>query len=541
MAIAEFIEQPLRKRVAYFGASAPGEAIAEFSKYGLTLVAISESQLLDRKEIASIDSVIFLQEEQKPSAILGQLGKFSDLLLNSDCNIYVKVVKSEKLRETARKIVVNAIGTLKLFPAKITVPEWEELDPEHRNSDSQALRPWVCVCDADIEWERVAQYIVNNPGGAPPSETLEIVANDVAGSSVKLDAGPDTLIRRAFSDCAVVHLVRIVDGLSGAPAFQAYPELANGQLGRWPYKSFVKIGPRSKITSEYLKYKAHAMMYVPFHLGPRLDLARCHLGAKDGILVADFVQGAEALRDCAREGRAAEVLANLFNVTLRAWHDVSSQSEKSLISFLAHLFPTKAPEHRTPLLGLAGVSSTLDGLRIKFLERNSAPVRIGPIHGDLHATNVMVRGTDAIVIDFEKAATEMPLLFDFASLEAGLLVDGFVKDNWRGNEPTQFIESMLSSIQGLYEGGVLLERSAPCHPKERSAWFHDCVYQIRLQARQWECFSGQYATALALCLIKKGCNPEHFQDNRDWTRAVGFALGERILMWKPEEAVDASK
>ena len=56
------------------------------------------------------------------------------------------------------------------------------------------------------------------------------------------------------------------------------------------------------------------------------------------------------------------------------------------------------------------------------------PVRVGVVHGDLHALNVLVRGGDAIVIDFEKLEIQLPLLLDLASLEAGLFVDGFIGD-----------------------------------------------------------------------------------------------------------------
>ena len=79
-----------------------------------------------------------------------------------------------------------------------------------------------------------------------------------------------------------------------------------------PYQYFVKIGDRNQISKEYLAYRDIALEHIPFHLGPSLRLDRCALGAQQGIIVSDYVSGSEKLRDCARDGRAVPVIANLF-------------------------------------------------------------------------------------------------------------------------------------------------------------------------------------------------------------------------------------
>ena len=95
--------------------------------------------------------------------------------------------------------------------------------------------------------------------------------------------------------------------MSGAPVFKAYASLdaglvQQGATGAYPHVYFVKIGPRKKIVDEYDKYCSHIFEYVPFHLGPRLRRDRCNLGSTQGILVGDFVEGAESLITCARGG-----------------------------------------------------------------------------------------------------------------------------------------------------------------------------------------------------------------------------------------------
>ena len=85
-------------------------------------------------------------------------------------------------------------------------------------------------------------------------------------------------------------------GLSGSAVYRVYAKLAKGLLGPWPFLYFLKVGRRDKIAREYLNYQGHALMYVPFHLGPRLNLERCGLGARYGTLVGDFVEEAESLQ-----------------------------------------------------------------------------------------------------------------------------------------------------------------------------------------------------------------------------------------------------
>jgi len=128
-----------------------------------------------------------------------------------------------------------------------------------------------------------------------------------------------------------------------------------------------------------------------------------------------------------------------------------------------------------------------------------------------------------VVVDPKKALLpDAPVLYDAASLEGGLLVDGFVNDG-------RTIEEWLNSLRPLYESGALLDATAPCHPRDASTWFFDAVRQIRLHARQFERHPGQYATALAVALLKKSCNSREFADRRQMLRAGAFVIGEMIL------------
>jgi len=160
------------------------------------------------------------------------------------------------------------------------------------------------------------------------------------------------------------------------------------------------------------------------------------------------------------------------------------------------------------------------------------------VHGDLHATNVLVRMNDAVIIDLERIHPSMPLMFDAASLEAGLFVDGFIKDR-------QSAKEILQSVPKLYEIDAFGKDDHHCDPSDGSAWFMECVRQIRMQAKQMERADLQYAWMLGVVFIKKACNKDDFSDGcpvtfdsppschaaaREAARTLAYVIGERIIL-----------
>lgn len=527
MAIRNFSGGPERKKIICFGDEPPAELQPAFKVRGYEIVRSTEINLLDLANLTDVDSIVIAVDESSLSSILTILEQHAVNCLNYGCNIYVVVPISKRMGGKAREVVLNAIRGCKLAPANVERGEWETFSDDFKDPEQVSLIPYVYVCDAATTWFDLAKYIQNNPAAKSPKveSTLPIVARDSSGKPIALSPVMELLLRRAFWDCRSIDLVKMDDGLSGVSVFRAFTELEKGMLGAAPYRSFVKIGSRKKVVAEFLSYQSAALMYVPFHLGPRLTLDRCCLGANDGIIVGDYVDEAEQLRKCASDGRAIHAIANLFSKTLRTWQDLSKEDKTvELTRLLLEIipFPSAIPPHRAQFVSDLGARQTPAQLNARFMARKSSPVRVGPVHGDLHATNVLVRGADAIVIDFEKAQPNRPLLYDLASLEAGLLVDGFRRDKRSARE-------ILDSVRDLYSGGVHLGSGTTCHPRNDSRWFYDCVRQIRMHAAQLECKGGQYATALALCLVKKACNPEQFDDRRQELRAIAYCMAEIVL------------
>lgn len=139
----------------------------------------------------------------------------------------------------------------------------------------------------------------------------------------------------------------------------------------------------------------------------------------------------------------------------------------------------------------------------------------------MHVFNVRVRGSDAVLLDFY-AHRQDPVLCDFASLEASLLVDGFEDD---GRQVAEWYQS----IRPLYDGALFeVIRSHPS-PKEPSCWFYDCARHVRRHAVHWELGQGQYAAALAIALLNKAIKDPQLSGADSDRRAAAWALGELVL------------
>lgn len=511
-------------------------ALRGYEPYRCDDASVADSGLL-----ATTAAVIFQQSQLHPNRIVEQLTQLAPALLWHGCLIFIQPIpmvpgaSAQRLRST----FVRAINDLQLPVSGLTADELSQLGGWVGKSNTPVLTPLVYVTEPD-DWNAVLMVLQMHPPGDGPTPGPHLLVKDADGNDQELGHEQTLLVQRAFYDSSKVHLEELRNGLSGVRAYRAYVDQQVNRVGDdWPYRYFVKIGPRNKVATEYLAYRDIALEHLPYHLGPRLRLERCALGHKSGIIVSDYVCGAETLRDCARDSRSAAALANLFNVTLRAWHNSARPEDAPLEEHLRKRFPAAVPSFRKHLIEEYGAKKNLDELRVLLLARDSRPVRMGVIHGDLHATNVLVRGGDAILIDFEKVETAAPVLRDLACLEGGLFVDGFIKDR---RDPT----AIIASIECLYGRNQMPgDRVNPCHPMDGSAWFFDCVMQIRMQARQIEPDPTQYALVLASELLHKACNSHNFDEDlngtgggsatgpgvrMEQTRAMAYLLAERILV-----------
>ncbi len=470
-----------------------------------------------------------------------ELREVAPSLLDHDVRIYIRLATDEKQTAIPRKHVVNAL-IKDALPANFERAEWLTIPESQRERESSLLFPCIYIIDTANTWGEIAALVCNRP--ASPMESRLSFDEDIL-----LDRfGPEghaervVLLKRAFWKCSDLRLTPLDGGMSGASVLKAYASaigglVQRGATGAYPHLFFVKIGPRKKIIDEYDKHRGHIFEYVPFHLGPRLRRDRCNLGSTQGILVSDFVDGAETLIACARGGRCGHAIANLFDKTLGGWrkqHYVDNS--RTLSAFLEEKWRLegqsqlmKVPEDRVPLVQQLGADISIEPLKEIFDDLGNTKPKVAPAHGDMHATNVLVRHGDAILIDFEKLEQHYPLTYDPASLEGGLLVEGFVEDLKKGKLGLTELKQL---IERLYDERALKSAATTfCRPGDPAEWFYNAVNQIRTLSWSAEEHPGQYALTLALCLIRKGCNP-HVDLNANEpniSRAIAFFFGQKIL------------
>jgi hypothetical protein len=495
-----------RQRVAWYGSFPPDAASGPFVERQFLVSDCDDAKLEDPIYLGGLAAVIFNQREDKPFQVGQVLGMHAQRLLNYDCHVIIRPAANRF------PVLQRVLGGLELPTMGLHLPK----------SGAPPL-PHLRVFSLDVPWTDIANFVLTYPPGPPPAPVQNLT---ILPASVQSNlSGPrEILLRRAFSDCSEVHLIPMKGGRSaGVAVYRGHAQLRGGLEGEWPQPFFVKVGPRRKIFDEYMNYEWRVDPYVPFHLGPQLVRDRCCLGAYDGVIVGDYVDGSECLTDCACEGRATAAIACLFDKTLAGWHRRAQKENARPISrLLARLFPSTMPPARSARAQDLGAMQTLPQLRRLFDRCTSTPVLVGPIHGDLHAKNVRVRATDAIVIDFFSHRNS-PLLADAASLEASLLVEGFERDE---RDPIEW----MSSIEALYRNSPLKEATPHGNPKDASSWFYSCVAQIRRYAHQWECQDHQYAGALAAALLRKATRDAYAKERKASRHATAYVFAEWILI-----------
>lgn len=519
MAISE--KRPrARAAVAWLGELPATDVLELFVARGFVTYPCDEEKLNNPAFLAGLSAVIFTQDPAHPMRVVKQIRAHAETLLNFDCQVIVRVssaavIPGHEGTTSFVGLVATALQKQKLPNAGISTLEPALVSGTAEVGDPP--RPYVHIVGPAIAWPAIANGIANDTPGAPPKyEGLKIT------SEMTLSPTHELLMRRAFADCSDIHLSPMAGGRSGVDVYRAYADLSNGTLGPWPLPYFIKVGQRAKIYKEYQNYKAVVDPYVPFHLGPHLIEERCHLGATEGILVGDYVENSESLNTTAKNGRSAQAIACLFNTTLNGWYRFAIEKPVPLTKILR--FPDLSKlVARIDRARALGATTTPEQLEEVFGRSVTAiPVLMGPGHGDLHASNILVRASDAIVIDF-LAHKNLPLVYDVACLEASLLVDGFAQD-------AREISVWLSSVACLYDGAILDQKGGSTHPKDPSAWFFGCASQIRLYARQLERHKGQYAAALAIALLSKAAKDGALAEPENSRRAVAYYFAEKLLL-----------
>jgi hypothetical protein len=377
----------------------------------------------------------------------------------------------------------------------IVVPTAEQRGVVERLIQELQLE-WCATVSLDEDIGIAAEYIARrNPG--PPLRDPKILP---AG----LDLPPRTemLLRRCFYDCDRIYLEQLGGGRDAAGVFCVHAWLGKSIVGPRPLPFFIKFSDPTKIESERTNYERYADSYIPFYLRPNLVPSRCARIKGLASLVGNFVEDSVPLRTALRASQSPGIIFSLFEVSLRGFRSQPASGptqtwDESLEAFLrGRSRPEEVMTKTVQLAQSLGLMSTPTDLTSSLCSAvGSVTRKFSPYHGDLHAGNVMVRGKDAILIDFS-AVKNGPLTADPATLEVSLV---FGTDE--NDKPDAFNE-WKKAVDEFYDGVSIHEPPSLGTGPGPFAWLCKAIREIRHVLLGCDCHQEEAAEVLAAYLLR---------------------------------------
>lgn len=333
------------------------------------------------------------------------------------------------------------------------------------------------------------------------------------------------LLRRAFHDCTLIALTSLPGGRS-AMTMLVQATLANSFAGPYPLPFFAKIDRSDQILTERECYERFAKSHIAWHLRPNLQPERCLVVTELWILVGSFVTKSEFLWSLITQGRARGAIDSLFEETLASWRDarsVMSEDVGSIAPELAKVFQYKNVRQRyVKTAATLGFNHEPAAVWEGFLNLPTRRWPRAPVHFDLHAENVRVRGDDAIIIDLARV-TMGPPSADPACMEVWIAFElpppdvAFDQSAW------------LSAVQKLYALPLTNPPEAQEKPGSES-WLRDSILQIRRLALTKSAPS-DYAITLALYMLRRAMfEPDSQAPEQDFKRCTwAWIFGCQLL------------
>lgn len=382
----------------------------------------------------------------------------------------------------------------------------------------------VQIVASSFESFKIAESIARHDPGPPFGPTVELQG------AQSLSAEEQVLVRRAFYDCERVTLERLPQG-NTANVYRGFALVKASVVGPRPLPFFLKFGRRSKIASERRHYVDCVVNYIPFYLRPNLDDTRFAEGCERALLVGNLVEHSESLFEAVKRGVGPAVLSSLFDNSLRGWRLQAYYLDTSVTTMPLALSMKGAVHGATKQRRLDQIDrriqlaaerhgTTLDRVAMaKLLEGLPArPHRVCFSHGDLHGDNVLVRGVDAILIDFASVDSG-PLVSDLASLDLSLGFSDFglpIADWMHLADRLYCLESLVSIPLPRNETEIL-----------NRLW--NSIRHIRRLAASEVMHTDEYATAIAVHMLRRLGLPKGSADE-EAKRVYGFSLAEKIVI-----------
>ncbi len=382
--------------------------------------------------------------------------------------------------------------------------------------------------------QEIAQY------QSPLSSNQDLIIN----TRNKFETDEECLLKIAYGDFESLEIEFLSGGLS-AKAFIVHAKHSKSDSKRQiPFVFFTKIDKSDDIVRELNNYHESVSAYIPFYLRPGYVDSRCIRGHKKGIIVGDFVEVSEPLMHVAKRGHAHSAINSLLDVALHKWHIEPSEYTGNLANKINHGLEysvfnpnpcnakrKKAINERYIRVKQAGVKLTPEQILDELYSLDPVKFTQVIVHGDLHGYNVMVRNSDAILIDFDSVKFPAPIVTDYASLEIGLIFhveDKEKIDHKNDTENWRAIVDTLYSLENIKNPSCLLRGTS------RREWHWSCVKQIRIRVIAEQLSRHEYVIALIMNLMRRATYPSNCNDIEhvkidDDRRDYAYILASRLL------------
>lgn len=461
----------------------------EFTQRNLLLEYPSEAEDIINA-LPTTRGIVFVFDKQNPELFKKQYSDFGPKAYDYGAKLYAIAFDSG-----SQQILENIVNTVdfKIDLVKRTSP------PTHE----------------------IAEIIARHEPGPAPNPQLKIIGGSELDNTCKL------FLERVFDDCDSIELQNLLGGRS-AKTFCVYAVFKDSLAGPRPLPFFVKIDEKKKIERERQNYNIYVAHFIPFNLRPNFDVHRCILGVDRGIIVGSFVESSESLMEVAKRGHAQAPIFSLFENTLRGWRLQAHESTGNILKVMGKLFnPDRIPENRIEIARQNGSIKKSEELLKILHELSPHPYLFGPVHGDLHAYNVRVRGNDAILIDFATTRSGA-IVSDPASLEVSLAFE--ISDVDSSDSDWKTLIDIFYSEKYLKRP---FERLPPPFDKPHAKeWLWKCIRQIRLLALAEQISEYEYKTALAIFLLRWSTfeNVTNNVQRENFRKAYAYVVAEKMIL-----------
>jgi|GEM_PF-2259272 len=373
--------------------------------------------------------------------------------------------------------------------------------------------------------ESLARY---SPG--PPAEAVIIESKSELSEEVKL------LLRRSFFGCERIFVESISGGRASLGLYKVYAWMGNSLVGPAPCPFFAKIAPHKEIKIELEKYRAYTDLFISFQYRPNCRIERCTSTKTYSSLIGNFVDEAISFQSALRDTHHAGIIFSLFEKSLKSLRQQPFVSKKRptegvLKGFVKERVWIEKLMEREDLISTAkdlGLKSDIIDLHAHLLENCPKQCIMGPFHGDLNFRNVMVKGNDAIVIDFSTVESSGPLTADPATLEISLCFEASDKFAPPFSRWKKFIDEAYDP------NNILKPLSHSEQVPSEFTWLRRAVREIRHVLVGCHCEREEIKVIIATYLMRIArLAPDNYPDKRLKLefkyRAYALVIAERII------------